>query len=512
MPLVEPVVAFFVFLAQSFTSSVVDNYTADTSEQDLLREGRLDCFTEFDADDAIFQEFDAPDNETGPTAWKSGRPDVGKFFLRCFKTVLLIQIGAGASIGLVALVIVILDFNTADLCYEKTLSWNTMPRSVQSIRVAGQVVEGFLIQLWHFSLVLSIFGWSAIKEVNLLLFNLLAAFADASYRLLLQVFDVYKKPWMSYPLNVLFAFMVIANSVIIGRHVQPSNRKQAFKVAAILSSQFIVGMPVTFVLVYKVIPWYNKHDEIEKAIIAGACPLLVSIPKVIARLAAQKLTIVHPGLLHILVGILYGSAAIVFRVMQAELTNFGLFVALGVGHAIIDVLERLTITMRDHAWEYLYRKLRGTLGRRPLQMGKFRTPRSMRLVADMSIQSILSESTSLVTAVGFIQIYKFMYSDTVPSFTDPRFIWSFFGRCAAGLAIDAIFNTLSIWLQAMQLNVAVLRVWKKKWRSHLLLNLVFTVMTVLYFTEYLFAVVRAKHDTSHMTRFAFNCSMPFSKF
>lgn len=115
-------------------------------------------------------------------------------------------------------------------------------------------------------------------------------------------------------------------------------------------------------------------------------------------------------------------------------------------------------------------------------------------------------------AVGFIQIYKFMYSDTVPSFTDPRFIWSFLSRCAAGLAIDAIFNTLSIWLQAMQLNVAVLRVWKKKWRSHLLLNLVFTVMTVLYFTEYLFAVVRAKHDTSHMTRFAFNCSMPFSKF
>ena len=42
-----------------------------------------------------------------------------------------------------------------------------------------------------------------------------------------------------------------------------------------------------------------------------------------------------------------------------------------------------------------------------------RTPRSMRFVADVSIQLLLTEPTALVTAVGFIQVYKFMYPDYV---------------------------------------------------------------------------------------------------
>ena len=41
---------------------------------------------------------------------------------------------------------------------------------------------------------------------------------------------------------------------------------------------------------------------------------------------------------------------------------------------------------------------------------QFRSPRSTRFVADMSIQMILGESTSLIAAVGFIQLYNFMYN------------------------------------------------------------------------------------------------------
>ena len=45
-----------------------------------------------------------------------------------------------------------------------------------------------------------------------------------------------------------------------------------------------------------------------------------------------------------------------------------------------------------------------------LKANQFRSPRSMRFVADKSIQMILGESTSLIAAVGFIQLYKFMYN------------------------------------------------------------------------------------------------------
>ena len=535
--MLEAVVAFFVYIVESFTGSVLENssfttcrqadaangvYESESQEVErLLEEGDgLNDFTKFDPEnssDTIFQEFDPLPGSSGNMAWKLSRPVPWKSFLMCFKTVLVMQFLLGSSIGLISIAVVVLDFNTADLCYEKTFQWNSMPKIIQSIRVTGQSVEGFFIQLWHFFIMLCMFGSSVMKELNLLTLNLLAAFTDACYRLSLQVFGIYKRPWMSYPLNALFVAMVLSNSFIIAKHIIPVqvySKRKLFKVASLLAMQFLTGIPATFLLVYKIFPWYSEKSEIEKVLIAGVCPLLLSIPKVIARSAGPKLDLVHPGVLYLLVGTLYASSAVVFRVMQAELTSFSLFVALGVGHAVIDLVERLTVTMRDHIWEYMY-KLLSRCNRsqtRSFHAGKARTPRSMRFVADVSIQLLLTEPTALVSAVGFNQFYKFMYPDNF-SASVGSLVWGFLGRCVTGLTIDVVINALSVWLQVTIFNVAVLKVWRsKKMRFHIIANIVFTVMAVLYFTEYLFAIVRAKNDHHTAKRFVFNCSLPFSFF
>ena len=529
--MLEAVATFFVYVVESFTGSVIENSAPrcrrassdDAEGQALVEMGEnhvLSDFTDFDPDDDVFQEFDPPDRSTGAMAWKCSRPPCWKSVLTCFKTVLIMQLLFGSSIGLLAIAVAVIDFNTADLCYEKTLNWYSMPRWIQSIRVTGQSIEGFFIQLWHLSVMLCMFGFSTMKELNLLTINLLAAFTDASYRLFLQIFGIYKRPWMSYPLNVLFISMVIANSLIIARKVIPTrlySRKTLCKVAGLLALQFIFGIPISFLLVYKIFSWYNEKTEIEKVFIAGVSPLLVTIPKVIARTAIPKFNFVHPGVLHLLVSSLYTGSALVFRVMQAELMSYWLFVALGIGHAVVDLVERVTVTMRDHIWEYMYKLLSrcGTSQTRNFRAGQARTPRSMRFVADVSIQLLLIEATALISAVGFIQLYKFMYPDNFPTSEDYFWdlIWEFLGRCLTGLAIDVIFNTISVWLQVMFFNVAVLKVWNsKKWRFHVIANVVCTVMVVLYFAEYLFAIVRGKNDGKTAKRFAFNCSLPFSKF
>ena len=524
--MLEAVLAFFVYVVESFTGSVLENYgtvstcgrvnNANNSEvESLVQENALDDFTEFvdqtSSSDTVFQEFDAPLGSCGNMAWKRSRPARWKSFLMCFKAVFVMQFVFGSGIALLAIAVVVLDFNTADLCYEKTFSWNSMPQIIQSIRVTGQSVQGFFIQLWHFSLMTCMFGSSVMKELNLLTINLLTAFTDTCYRLCLQIFGIYKRPWMPYPLNVLFAAMVIVNSLIIAKHIIPVHmysRKELSKVAVLLALQFLMGIPVASLLVYKIFPWYNQKSEVEKVFIAGVCPLIVSIPKVVTRSAAPKFHLVHPGVLHVLVGALYSSSAVVVRVMQAELTSFRLFVALGVGHAVVDLVERITVTMRDHIWAYTY-KLLSRCNRsetRNFRAGKARTPRSMRFVADVSIQLLLTESTALVSAVGFIQFYTFMYPDNSRTSVSDL-IWGFIGRCITGLVIDVTFNTVSVWLQVTVFNVAILRVWNSsKWRSHV----VSTVITVLYFTEYLFAIVRAKNDHHTAKRFAFNCSLPFS--
>ena len=68
------------------------------------------------------------------------------------------QLLLGSSIALLAITVVVLDFNMADLCYEKTFRWNSMSKMIQSIRVTGQAFEGFLIQLWHFLLCCACLG------------------------------------------------------------------------------------------------------------------------------------------------------------------------------------------------------------------------------------------------------------------------------------------------------------------------------------------------------------------
>ena len=68
----------------------------------------------------------------------------------------------------------------------------------------------------------------------------------------------------------------------------------------------------------------------------------------------------------------------------------------------------------------------------------------MRFVADMSIQMILGESTSLIAAVGFIQLYNFMYNRS-----------------------DDIYIYIYFW----------------------------TAMTLCYFKSHLFPVVKAKNTS-----------------
>ena len=529
--MLEAVVAFIVYIAESFTGSVLENSPIRTrcasrvvgdvenekEVQPLLPEADsvLREFTRFDPSDTIFQEFDPPNDAVGIMAWKKSRPSRLQSFTICLKTVFVTQVIIGSSTALVAIAVLVLDFNTARLCYEKTLNWNTMPPIIQSIRVVSQSVEGFIIELWQFFIMLCMFGYSFMKDVNLLAINLLAAFTDACYRLVLQTFGIYKHSWMSYPLNVLFSLVVFGNSFIIARHIaQGQSRKEVLKVTCLLGLQFFLGIPVALIVVYKIFPWYSNGSELEKVFIAGACPLILSVPKVLARSLVPKIDCVHPGVLHLLVGCLYSSGAIVFRVMQAELTSFKLFVGLGIGHAVIDLIERLTITMRDYLWQSIFRLLMRC--NRPQAMSfsarHARTPRSMRFVADVSIQLLLTEPTALVTAVGLLQVYKFMFPDISNRSSVPDLVWGFFERCATGLAIDVVFNTLSVWLQVRVFNIAVLKVWNSKnWCGHFIANIVFTLMSTLYFTGFLFAILRTKNDPHTPKRFAFNCALPFSR-
>ena len=522
MSTVLPIEGIILYFTETFTAGVIQAYQGEG----LLEEAPLtvqDPLEGFGQDDKIFQEYDPPEGDNDKMAWKRSRP--AKWWmslLKSMKCVFCIQILGGLTLGTVAILILLLDFNSVDLCYDKQVTnWKALPRKIQAIIVTAASSEAYFVQLWVFFLVLTIFGWPMVKKLNLLSLNLLGAFLDTCYRLYLQVYGIYDKPWRSLPLNGLFVMIFLMNTILIGREIARNTEtettkrvKKTIKVIAVLTSQFIFGIPITFLLVYKLFPLYGaEQSETNRAIIAGALPLITAIPKVVTRLAAQRVTFLHPSDAHILLTVLNNAAAIVFRVMQAELTSLELYILLSVVHGLVDLLERLTIVIRDYFWYYLSQKVLKREASEIVSARKFRTPRSMRFVADMSIQIILAESTSLITAVCFIQLYSFMYNANKPSFTDMSLVQGFFIRIVIALAIDFLFNSCSFWLQMSYLNVAVVRVWHKKWHKHMLVGLIVSFVTMCYFTTHLFAVVREKHGPPRkMIRFAFNCSMPFTKF
>ncbi|KAL9963957.1 hypothetical protein ACROYT_G027521 [Oculina patagonica] len=454
--------------------------------------------------------------------WKRSRP--AKWWMslwKAVKDVFCIQILGGLALGSLAILILVLDFNSTDLCYDRQLhgNWNSLPHKIQAIVVTAETAEAYVVQMWSFLLIITMFSWPLVKKLNLLILNLLGAFLDTCYRLYLQVFGIYEKSWMPFPLNALFLFIVVINSILVGREIARNSEtersrklKKTFKVSAILAAQLAFGIPIAFGLVYGIIPLYGRQNETYRAVIAGALPLVTAIPKVIVRLAAQRIDFIHPGDAHVLLSVLYSASAIVFRVMQAELTSLKLFILLSFAHGAVDLLERLTIVVRDYLWYFIYKKIkRDTDAAAILSADKFRTPRSMRFIADMSIQMILGESTALIAAVGFIQLFSFMYNNSSPSFADMHLISDFFIRVSIALSIDFVFNSFSFWLQMSYLNIAVVRVWKKKWRKHMVVGLILTSVTMCYFTTHLFAVVKDKH-TSGATMRHFNCTGPFSRF
>ncbi len=519
------------YLAETFTAGVIQSYQGQGFLEDdplIQRQDPLEDFKKFNNNDTIFQEYDPPLGDDSKMGWKRSRPPKWQMSLwKAVKCVFCIQILGGMVVGSFAIVIMVLDFNSTDLCYETfygntspgdLTNWNSTSHKIRAIMAIGNAAEGFVVLMLPFLLIATMFSWPLIRKLNLLFFNPLVALLDTCYLLCLQAFE-YNPSWTNFPSDVLFLILLIANSILVGREIANNSEtersrklKKTIKVSAILAAQLAFGLPIAFCLTDRVIPFIRLKNKTSRVVMIGALPLITAIPKVIVRLAGQRIDFIHPGDAHVLLIVLYTASAIVFRLMQAEVTSDGLFILLSFAHGAVDLLERLTIVVRDYLWYFIYKKIkRNTDAESMMSARKFRTPRSMRLIADMSIQMILGESTALMAATGFLYLYNFMY----PTGTELRyidFITKFFMRVSIALSIDFVFNSFSFWLQMSYLNVAVVRVWKKKWRKHMIVSLILTSVTICFFASFLFAVVSDKYKRQSGEKKHFNCTGPFTRF
>ena len=85
-----------------------------------------------------------------------------------------------------------------------------------------------------------------------------------------------------------------------------------------------------------------------------------------------------------------------------------------------------------------------------------------------------------------------------------------------GLGIILLSNIFVILILTRLINVAILKVWKCRWKVHCLVSSIVTFLIMFYFTHFSVILVRADYERNPKIKAKFmnftNCMKPFKVF
>ena len=442
-------------------------------------------------------------HEQREMAWKQLRPSVIRTIYKSMYIGASISLFTAGIVGAIYILISYISYKTAHNC-EFPLK-KEIPVQVQWMRTISASILCAFLYIWYFTNALFLFRSFQLMDVKrkLILISVVFYFLDAVYRALLQYLGVSESKLSAsqkIPLNALFITSGCAQTYLITRHFSGYlwSRKQKL----ILFFQLVVPGSFCFLLSILITtfiyPLYNAQNKNGKLIIALFAPLVGVFVKVISRISVQRLyNITHPGYSFVLLVPLYCGAAVIFRILQADLGRLQTIALLGVIHGAAEVIERSTMVFIDHICHQL------VVRRSSAPWGSFRTPRRERLMADITIMSMLFESAAIVSVNGFLYLYQYVYLTNKPLLTLlPRFAI----HTSVQLVIEWFFTSVSLAIETRYQNIAVMAVWQKRWKRHTLVAIVNAVPIAIWTGTNLLVVVHGRfHELLNQT-----CKMPFT--
>ena len=139
-----------------------------------------------------------------------------------------------------------------------------------------------------------------------------------------------------------------------------------------------------------------------------------------------------------------------------------------------------------------------------LEVQPLNSPRIRRLNADLEIQNILFEYTTVILCQAYLACYFVMSYDVPPW----QIIKASIIRVAISLAIDFAFNIMSVLIQIHCYNIPMQRVWVKYWPRHVGANAFMIIVFVSYFGSVLVSVFA--HNNYSSTGYELkNCTTVF---
>ena len=438
-------------------------------------------------------------DEDRAMAWKRLRPSALRTVSKSMCIGALISLLTATIIGIVFVMTTYLGYKTLFNC--RYLPLKSIPVRLQWAITISDLIACALFYVWTFVNLLLLFRPYQLKgfKAKLIFVSCVIFSLDALYRVILQALGKpfhYMPALYKVPLYTFFIVNISLQSYLVTK----SFNLRGIKIVTLISKMTIpqcFTLTVAFIIAIFIYPAYNqKHNE-GKLLIAIYSPLIGVVLKVISRICVQRLwNITHPGYSYVLLAPLYYMSAVVFRVLQADLESLQYITILGIIHGVAEVVERSTMVVIDHICHVIGK-------RKSAPWGSFRTPRRERLMADIAIMSMLSESTAVMSVNGFLYLYQYVYLKNDSLLT---LLQSFAIRTSIQLVIEWFFTSVSLAIETRYQNIAVMAVWRRKWKRHVLVAVVNAVPVAFWTGGNLFNVIRGRFNEilNHP------CKMPFS--
>ena len=394
------------------------------------------------------------------------------------------------------------------VCYKTILHCQNYPKELIPIRVQwmktiSDAISSFFYYFWFFGIALFLFRPFQLKGVRKTLFLILfvSYCLDASYRLVLVKVGVwyYLAPKVyQTPLYSFFFLSVCLQLYVLGKQF----RARPIKMLLVLMCKMLLPfcLPVVFgIFLSDVIYGIYITKPIEgKLLIALFAPVVVVVLKIVSRLCVQRLrNITHPGYSYVLLVPLYYGTAVVLRALQADLDNLPYIALLGVIHGVAEVVERSVMVVVYHTCTVLWK-------RKLAPWGSFRAPRRERLMADIAIISMLYESTAVISVNGLFGLYQYVYTENDSII---NLLKTFAVHTSVQLVIEWFFTSVSLAIETRYQNMAVMAVWRRRWKRHILAALVNTVPLAVWNSVCMLIILRASYSNIGVKQ---PCKMPFS--
>ena len=434
-------------------------------------------------------------------AWKRLRPSLLRTVQSSFYFGFLISVLSSAIVGLLSFPVYYFSYETQLNC--ENHAKESIPTKLQWVITITEIFSVSFLYYWFLLEILFYFRSFQISGIKLRLALVCIPFylLDSFYRIAMQVLGISHAkltPLQRVPAEILYFLSRCLQIYVLKRHFCTGRRTKHVKFILLFMVPSILTFFVAVIAVFFIYPAYNKQDMFGKVLITIFTPLITVVLKIASRFCIQRFwcRISHPGTSFVLLAPLYCGSALMLRLLQVDLQSLESVALIGVIHGIAEVIDRSMMALIDHICHQI-------LENRKVPWGGFRTPRRERLAADISLMSMLFESSAVISLNVYLHLYQYFntYNDS-----PIKLLQSFAITTSVPLAIEWFFTSVSIVIETRYQNIPVMAVWRKRWRRYIVVGMINMLMICLWAGQNLLTTV---HD-----RFKENakdhCKMPLS--